>query len=56
MSNLAFTLRDSATMQNYAGVDSPIGNNALLAVAWCCFLTLVGYLWARAVYNRGPVK
>jgi ABC-2 type transport system ATP-binding protein len=27
-----------------------------LAVAWCCFLTLVGYLWARAVYNRGPVK
>jgi len=36
---------------------TPIGSNsAILAVAWCCFLTLVGYLWARAVYNRGPVK
>jgi ABC-2 type transport system permease protein len=36
---------------------TPIGSNsAILAVAWCCFLTLVGYLWAWAVYNRGPVK
>jgi ABC-2 type transport system permease protein len=31
-------------------------NSAILAVAWCIGLTLVGYLWARAVYNRGPVK
>src|SRR2546425_1740035 len=35
---------------------NPIGNSAILAVAWCCFLTLLGYLWARAVYNRDPVK
>jgi ABC-2 type transport system permease protein len=35
---------------------SPIGNSAILAVAWCVVLTLVGYLWARAVYNRDPVK
>src|SRR5262245_11347027 len=28
----------------------------VLAIAWCVFLTLVGYLWARAVYNRDPVK
>jgi len=35
---------------------TPIGNSAILAVAWCCFLTLLGYLWARAVYNRDPVK
>ncbi len=27
-----------------------------LAVAWCAVLILVGYLWARAVYNRDPVK
>src|SRR2546422_10693828 len=35
---------------------SPIGNSAILAVAWCVGLALVGYLWARAVYNRDPVK
>jgi ABC-2 type transport system permease protein len=35
---------------------TPIGNNAILAVAWCAGLTLVGYVWARAVYNRGSVR
>ncbi len=35
---------------------TPIGNSAVLAVAWCCFLTLIGYLWARAVYNRNSVR
>jgi ABC-2 type transport system permease protein len=35
---------------------TPIGNSAVLAVAWCVGLSLVGYLWARAVYNRDPVK
>lgn len=29
-----------------------IGNSALLALAWCLGLTLVGYLWARAAFNR----
>jgi ABC-2 type transport system permease protein len=35
---------------------TPIGNSAILAVAWCAGLTLVGYLWARAVYSRDPVR
>ena len=36
---------------------TPISStSAVLAVAWCAGLTLVGYLWARAVYNRDPVK
>ncbi len=35
---------------------TPIGNSAVLAVAWCAGLTLVGYLWARAVYTRDPGK
>jgi ABC-2 type transport system permease protein len=35
---------------------TPIGNSAILAVAWCAGLTLVGYLWARAVYNRNSVR
>ena len=33
---------------------TPIGNNALLAVAWCVVITVVGYLWARARYDRIP--
>ena len=35
---------------------TPIGNSAVFAVAWCCFLTLIGYLWARAVYNSNSVR
>ncbi len=36
---------------------TPIGGNSVvLAIAWCCFLTLIGYLWARAVYNRNSVR
>lgn len=35
---------------------TPIGNNAILAVAWCAGLTLLGYLLARAVYNHDPVR
>jgi ABC-2 type transport system permease protein len=31
-----------------------IGDQAILAVAWCAGLSLAGYLWARALYNRGP--
>jgi ABC-2 type transport system permease protein len=31
-----------------------IGNNALLAVAWCIGITLVGFFWARALFNRDP--
>jgi ABC-2 type transport system permease protein len=35
---------------------TPIGNSAILAIAWCVALSLVGYLLARAVYNRDPVR
>jgi len=31
-----------------------IGNSAMLAIAWCIAITLVGYLWARKLYNRDP--
>jgi ABC-2 type transport system permease protein len=34
---------------------TPIGNSAILAVAWSIGLALIGYLWARAVYNRNAV-
>jgi ABC-2 type transport system permease protein len=31
---------------------TPIGSNAILAVAWCAVIAAVGYLWARSLYDR----
>ncbi|MFE0316156.1 MULTISPECIES: ABC transporter permease [Streptomyces] len=33
---------------------SKIGHNGWLAVAWCVGLTVLGYLWSRALFNRDP--
>jgi ABC-2 type transport system permease protein len=33
---------------------TPVGNSAVLAVAWCVGLALVGYLWSSKLYNREP--
>ena len=33
---------------------APIGNSAVIAIAWCAGIALAGYLWARTVFNRGP--
>jgi ABC-2 type transport system permease protein len=35
-------------------VGTPIGNSAVLAVAWCAVIALGGYLWAKKLYNRDP--
>jgi ABC-2 type transport system permease protein len=35
---------------------TPIGNNAILAVAWCAGITLVSYLWAKKLFNRDPIR
>jgi ABC-2 type transport system permease protein len=35
---------------------SAIGSSGVLAVAWCAALALVGYLWARARYDRRPAR
>ncbi|MEW9528203.1 ABC transporter permease [Microbispora sp. NPDC049125] len=32
---------------------TPIGNSAIMALAWCVGLSLAGYLWARSTFNRG---
>jgi ABC-2 type transport system permease protein len=32
---------------------TPVGSSAALAIAWCAGITLGGYFWARALYNRG---
>ena len=31
---------------------TPIGNSGVLAVAWCVGISVVGYLWARRLYDR----
>jgi ABC-2 type transport system permease protein len=33
---------------------SPIGSNAVLAVAWCAGIGAVGYVWAKALLHRDP--
>lgn len=35
---------------------TPIGDSAIIAVAWCAGLALAGYLWARALFNRDPIR
>jgi ABC-2 type transport system permease protein len=33
---------------------TPIGSSGPLAVLWCVGITLVGYVWAKRLYNRDP--
>lgn len=35
---------------------TPIGNSAVVAVAWCLVIAVGGYGWARAAYNRDPAR
>jgi len=35
---------------------APVGSTAAVAVAWCAGITLFGYIWARALYNRDPAR
>ncbi len=45
-------------MQTLRGLllGTPIGHNAEIAVAWCAGIAIVGYLWARRLYRRDPVR
>jgi ABC-2 type transport system permease protein len=35
---------------------TPIGTNAVAAIAWCAGITLFGYLWARVLFDRSPAR
>jgi ABC-2 type transport system permease protein len=35
---------------------TPIGHSAVVATAWCVVIALAGYIWARAAYNRDPIR
>jgi len=35
---------------------TPVEHGGVLAVGWCVALALVGYLWARALFRRDPIR
>jgi len=35
---------------------TPIGNNAVIAVAWCIGIALASYLWAKTLFSRDPAR
>ena len=35
-------------------LEEPIGNDWIVAVAWCLVIALVGYLWSKQLYKRDP--
>ena len=35
---------------------TPIGNSAVLAVAWCAGIALLGYLWSGRLFARDPAR
>ena len=37
-------------------VGTPMGDNLVLAVAWCALISVAGYLWARRLYERVPSR
>ena len=37
-------------------VGTPMGDNGVLAVAWCIGITVASYLWARRLYDRDPAS
>ncbi|MFD0203572.1 MULTISPECIES: ABC transporter permease [Saccharothrix] len=37
-------------------VGTPIGDSGYWAVGWCLALTVIGYAWSRALFNRDPSR
>ena len=35
---------------------TPIGNSAVVAVAWCASIALLGYLWSGRLFARDPAR
>ncbi|MGH3924714.1 MAG: ABC transporter permease, partial [Pseudonocardiaceae bacterium] len=35
---------------------TPIGNTAIIAIAWCVAIALLAYLWAKRLFNRHPAR
>jgi ABC-2 type transport system permease protein len=35
---------------------TPVGDHAVVAVAWCAGVSLLSYLWAKRLFSRRPVR
>jgi ABC-2 type transport system permease protein len=35
---------------------TPVGSNAVLAIGWCVVMTVAGYAWSTAIYERKSVR
>jgi ABC-2 type transport system permease protein len=35
---------------------APLGDNLILATAWCAGIALAGYLWSKHLFNREPTR
>jgi ABC-2 type transport system permease protein len=35
---------------------TPIGNNAIITIAWCAGIALLAYLWAKRLFNRHSAR
>ena len=35
---------------------TPLGSNAVLAIGWCVVITVAGYAWSMAIYERKSVR
>jgi ABC-2 type transport system permease protein len=46
----------TAVMETVRGLlrGTAIGNDAWIAIGWCVAITMIGYMWARTLYNRDP--
>jgi ABC-2 type transport system permease protein len=37
-------------------LSTPLGSNAVLAIGWCVVITVAGYAWSTAIYERKSVR
>jgi ABC-2 type transport system permease protein len=37
-------------------VGTPIGNDGIIAVAWCVVISIAAYVWAMRLYERVPAR
>jgi ABC-2 type transport system permease protein len=35
---------------------TPLGSNAVLSIGWCVVITVAGYAWSTAIYERKSVR
>ncbi|MEE6263959.1 hypothetical protein [Plantactinospora sonchi] len=54
----AVSLAATPIMETLRGLllGTPIGNSVVIALGWCAVISLVGYVWAKRLYNRDRTR